>query len=74
MEVLVGGKALGQQLGADDLPVVEDEASGGLSRKEDVSHACDGERVDEADQDGGDDGEANGGDPHGVVGGRCGCD
>jgi hypothetical protein len=33
MEVLVGGEALGEQLGADDLAVLEDEASGGLVGK-----------------------------------------
>jgi hypothetical protein len=59
MEVLVGSEALRQQLRADDLAVLEDEASGGLVREDGAGDARDQQRIADAQQDGGHDGEAD---------------
>jgi len=45
VEVLVRGEALGDQLGADDLAVLEDEASRSLVREDDAGNRGDNERI-----------------------------
>jgi hypothetical protein len=59
MEVLVRGEALGDQLGADDLTVLEDEASRSFVRKDHSGYASDELRIAQAQQYGGHDGEEN---------------
>ena len=59
MEVAVGGEALRQQFGADDLAVFQNQAACGLVRKDDAGNAGDDERIAEAEQDRGDEGEAD---------------
>ena len=70
MEVAVGGKALRQEFGADDLAVLEDEASGGLVRKQRHGESGDDEGIDNAEQNGRDESEENGSADDGVTGGR----
>ena len=58
MEVLVAGEALRNQLRADDGAVVElDEASGSLVGEDQGGDAGDKQRIGQAQQDGGHDGE-----------------
>src|ERR1035437_4119898 len=59
MEVTLGGEALGEQLGADNLAVLEDEAAGGLGREDQAADAGDQERIAQAQQDRGDEGETD---------------
>ena len=51
MKVLVGGKALCEQLGADHLAVLQNQASGGLVRKQHGRDAGDHQRIAKAEQD-----------------------
>ncbi len=50
MKVAVGGKTLRQQLGADHLAVLQDQASAGLVRKDHAGDAGDQQRIAEAEQ------------------------
>ena len=51
MEVAIGGEALREQLGADDLAVLQDQAACGLVRKDHAGDAGDDERIAEAQQE-----------------------
>ena len=59
VEIAVTGEALRQQFGADDLAVLENEASGGLVGEEDSGDAGDEERIAQAEQNCGNQSEAN---------------
>src|SRR5208283_1668593 len=59
MKVAVGGEALREQRRTNDLAVLEDEASGGLMGEDQSGDAGDEERIAQAKQNGGHDGEAN---------------
>ena len=67
MEVLVGGEALGNQLGADDRAILElDEASRSFVRKDHSGDASDEQWITQAQQNRGNDGKENGSLPHGM--------
>ena len=57
MEILVRREALRQQLGADDLAVLEDEATGSLTGEDHARDAGDEEGIAEAEHNGSDEGE-----------------
>ena len=60
MEVAIGCEALRQQLGADNRAVVEfDEAATGLVREKESGDAGNQQRITQAQEDGGDESEAN---------------
>ena len=61
MEILVVGEVLADQLGADHLPVLLDQAAVGLMRKDELRDPGHAERIDEAGDDGHDDDHHDGG-------------
>ncbi len=68
MEIAVAREALRQQFGADDLAVLENQASPGLMGEQDTGDAGDNERIAQAQQDRGDQGVADRCLPNGMHG------
>src|SRR5208337_2333578 len=69
MEIFIGGEVLGQQFGTYYLAVFENQASVGLVGEDHGGDAGDEERIAQAQQDGGHDGEENRSLPDGMHGG-----
>jgi hypothetical protein len=57
MEIAIGGEALGDEFGADDLAIAQNQASSGLVRKDDVGNPCYQQRISNAKQHCGNQGE-----------------
>src|SRR4029453_2909915 len=57
VEIAVAGKGLANQLGADDLPLLDDQAAVRLGRKQRLADAGERERIGQAEQQRESDGE-----------------